>query len=183
MSRIARFVSAARTLLMVQVLASLLAVGVAAWAFVEVRGLAVERDQLKARVAELEAGRPIAPLPVGEPVPLGPDPLLNQLPYGVPQPGAEVLPPSVGPDVNTIVPVGPPSQAPAPAPVVNEQEAPEPAPEGGPARRWDCSGANANTARCRPLMERPNLPLNSLEPRGPALGPRPGTTANQQGPA
>lgn len=170
MSRVARFVSAARTLLLLQVLAALLAAGVAAWAFVEVRGLATERDRLKARVAELEAAQPTGiQQPLGPAIPLGPDPLLNQAaPYDLPVPAPGMLPPAVGPDANVIVPAGPPAVPPAPAADPEEEAQPEP---GGPARRWDCSGANAQSPRCRPLMERPNLPLNTLEPRGPALGP------------
>lgn len=178
-NRIARFVAAARNLMLLQVLAALLALGVAAWAFVEVRGLAVERDRLKARVAELETQQR-EPLPVpGPAVPLGPDPALNQmLPPGPPPDYNLILPPPVGtPDANLALP--PPGTTPAPPPAANVQEADEPAPT-GPVRRWDCSGANAQNPRCRPLMERPNLPLNSLEPRGAPLGPRPG--GNQLGP-
>lgn len=168
--RIARFVSAARTVLVLQVLAALLAVGVAAWAFVEVRGLAVERDRLKARVAELEA-QSGAMEPVGPALPLGPDPAFNQ-----------ILPPAPPPDMNLIAPPPPAPEADVPAPVVppaaNKQE-PEPA---GPVRRWDCSGANAQSPRCRPPVERPKLPLNNLEPRGPALGPRETPGGNRQEP-
>lgn len=173
--RIARFVSAARTLLVLQLLAALLAIGVAAWAFVEVRGLAVERDRLKARVAELEA-QSSAVQPLGPAIPLGPDPAFNQiLPPGPPPDMNLIVPPPVAPEADVAAPVTPPA--------ANKQEPqvaePEPA---GPVRRWDCSGANAQSPRCRPPMERPSLPLNNLEPRGPALGPRGTPGGNQQAP-
>ena len=173
-SRIARFVAAARNLMLLQALAALLALAIAAWAFVEVRGLAVERDRLKARVTELEAQQNGSGLAPGPAVPLGPDPAFNQmLPPGPPPDYNLVVPPIVTtPDANLIVP---PADTPPPAAEPGAEE-----PAAGPVRRWDCSGVNAQQPRCRPLMERPNLPLNSLEPRGPALGPRPG--GNQQGP-
>lgn len=189
-SRIARFVAAARNLMLLQVLAALLAIVIAAWAFVEVRELAVERDRLKARVAELEAAQGTAIAPVGPGVPLGPDPLVNQTaPFELPPP-VDLAPPLVAPDTNVILPGVPPTTTLPPAtalppttttppatatpPPTNQQPTGEPE-AGAPVRRWDCSGANAQNPRCRPLMERPNLPLNSLEPRGPALGP----TGNQ----
>jgi hypothetical protein len=179
--RIARFVSAARNLLLLQVLAALLAVGFAAWAFVEVRGLAEERDRLRARVAELEA-QGGAMLPVGPAVPLGPEPAYNQiLPTGTPPDLNMIVPPAVAPDVNGIAPALPVARPPAPV-AEEEPEGAEPEPA-NPVRRWDCSGLNAQNPRCRPLMERPNLPLNKLEPRGPALGPRGDPPGNQQGPA
>lgn len=53
-SRNERFVSAARRLLLMQLVACLLALGVAGWAWFEVRGLVRERDALAARVAQLE---------------------------------------------------------------------------------------------------------------------------------
>lgn len=179
--RIGRFVSAARTLLALQVLAALLALGVAAWAFFEVRGMAVERDQLKARVAELEAQRGAPVLPVGPAVPLGPDPLLNQTaPLDLPPP--PVLVPPAAPDTNVILPAAPPATVTPPAPEAAPKAEPEPEPEPTePVRRWDCSVANAQNPRCRPLMERPNLPLNALEPRGPALGRQPEPGARPPG--
>jgi hypothetical protein len=53
-SRNARFVAAARRLLLMQVGACLLAVAVASWAWFEVRGLVRERDALAAQIGELE---------------------------------------------------------------------------------------------------------------------------------
>lgn len=177
--RIARFVSTARTLLALQVVAALLAVGIAAWAFVEVRGMAVERDRLKARVAELEAQQGSA-LQTGPAVPLGPDPLLNQAaPLDLPPP-VDLVPPAPA-DTNVILPAPAPAEVRPPLAADEEPQAPEPE-AAAPVRRWDCSGANAQNPRCRPLMERPNLPLNGLEPRGPALGPRERAGGNGQGP-
>jgi len=180
-SRIARFVAAARNLLLLQLLAAVLAIVIAAWAFVEVRAMAVERDRLKARVAELEAQQGSAVVPAGPAIPLGPDPLLNQAaPYDIPPP-VELPPGPLAPDANVILPGAPPTTTTLPPPTTtppttatppagNQQQTAEPE-AGGQVRRWDCSGANAQNPRCRPLMERPNLPLNALEPRGPALGP------------
>lgn len=179
-SRIGRFVTAARSLIILQVLAALLAAGIAAWAFVEVRALAAERDRLQARVAELEAQRvaePTAPAPL----PLGPEPAFNQvLPPGPPADLNLMIPaPAPAPEAEGAAPALPPSPAPAAPATAAEPNPAEPEPS-GPVRRWDCSGLNAQNPRCRPLMDRPNLPLNNLEPRGPALGPRGG--GNQQSP-
>lgn len=172
--RIGRFVKAARSLLLVQVLAALLALGIAIWAVVEVRAMAVERDRLRARVAELEAQQAAAPATGAAPLlPPGPGPLLNEVaPYDLPP--EATLPPTL-PDANVIAPTAPPVAAPP----ANQQQ---PAEETGPPRnpRWDCSGANARLPRCQPLMERPTVPLNGLTPRGAPLGPTPG--GNQQGP-
>lgn len=63
MSRNARFVSAAKALLAVQVAGCVGAAGVTAWAAFEVRDMVRERDALAARVAQLEAVIPPAMLP------------------------------------------------------------------------------------------------------------------------
>ncbi len=69
-SRLARFVGSARRLLVFQLLASAGAVAVIGWAVVEVRGLVEENERLEARVAELEAVRPVMPAdPIGEAAP------------------------------------------------------------------------------------------------------------------
>ena len=60
--RNARFVAAARRLLLMQAGACLLALAVAAWAWFEVRGLLRERDTLAAQVAELEKRAQALPL-------------------------------------------------------------------------------------------------------------------------
>lgn len=63
MSRNARFVSAAKGLLAVQVAGCVGAAGVTAWAAFEVRDMVRERDALAARVAQLEAVIPPEMLP------------------------------------------------------------------------------------------------------------------------
>ena len=63
MSRNERFVSAARRLLAMQIVACVGAAAVAAWAVYEVTDLARERDALAARVAQLEAVIPPRSLP------------------------------------------------------------------------------------------------------------------------
>lgn len=63
MSRNARFVSAAKVLLAVQVAGCVGAAGVTAWAAFEVRDMVRERDALAARVTQLEAVIPPAMLP------------------------------------------------------------------------------------------------------------------------
>jgi hypothetical protein len=71
--RNARFVAAARRLLIMQVGACLLAVAVAGWAWFEVRDLVRERDALAAKIVELERRAqslpPRAPTAVIAPVP------------------------------------------------------------------------------------------------------------------
>lgn len=178
MSRIAAFVSAARSLLVVQVLAALLAIGVAGWAFFEVRGLVAEREQLRARVNQLETERgQQAQQPVAA-VPLVDDPLIN-----------EVLPPEVlvPPEVTDALPEGGNVQIPV-TPTVDAAPGNTVAPPG----RWDqrpptttrppettrpqldCAGADRNRPGCRPLPERPpiqQLP-DRLSPRGEPLAPQ-----------
>lgn len=63
MSRNARFVSAAKRLLAIQLAAALGAAAVTIWAAFEVRALVAERDSLAARVARLEAAVPPGMLP------------------------------------------------------------------------------------------------------------------------
>ena len=184
-NRIAAFVSAARSLLVVQAIAALLAVGVTAWAFFEVRGAIAERDQLRARVAELEAqaAQPQQPL---TPVPLGPDPLMNQI---LPP---EVLAPETGPILpdagNVVVPVTPP-QTSEPGNTVTppgrwDQRPPTAQPPATTPPRLDCAGADRANPRCRPIPERPpiqQLP-DRLTPRGEPLTPQqtpPSTTRPQ----
>ena len=184
-NRIAAFVSAARSLLVVQVLAALLAVGVTAWAFFEVRGAIAERDQLRARVAELEAqaAQPQQPL---SPVPLGPDPLMNQV---LPP---EVLAPETGPILpdagNVVVPTTPPETA-EPGNTVTppgrwDQRPPTTQPPATTPPRLDCAGADRANPRCRPIPERPPIQQvpDRLTPRGEPLAPQqtPPTTTRPQ---
>ena len=178
MNRIAAFVSAARSLLVVQVVAALLAVGVTGWAFFEVRGLVAEREQLRARVAELEAqaAQPQQPM---LPVPLGPDPSINQI-----LPPEVLLPPELNQSVpvtvpevgNLTTPVTPPgttapgnSAAPEQPGRWNQQQSQTPT-----RPQLDCNGVDRGRPGCRPLPERPpiqRLP-DRLTPRGEPLVPQ-----------
>ena len=179
--RIAAFVSAARSLLVVQVVAALLAVGVTGWAFFEVRGLVAEREQLRARVAELEAqaAQPQQPL---APVPLGPDPTINQI-----LPPELMLPPEMNetvpvtvPEVgNVTTPVTPPGATVPPGNTMTPQQ-PNRWNQQPPTTRpqLDCEGADRGRPGCRPLPERPpiqQLP-DRLTPRGEPLAPQPQST-------
>lgn len=176
-SRIAAFVSAARSLLVVQVIAALLAVGVTAWAFFEVRGLVAEREQLRARVNELEAqaAQPQQPL---APVPLGPDPAINQ-----------ILPPDMmlPPEINETVPVTVPETGNVTTPVTPPGTAVPPGNSVAPQQpnRWnqqppttrpqlDCDGADRGRPGCRPIPERPPIQQipDRLTPRGEPLAPQ-----------
>lgn len=174
-NRIAAFVSAARSLLVVQVVAALLAVGVTGWAFFEVRGLVAEREQLRARVNELEmqAAQPQQPL---APVPLGPDPLLNQV---LPP---EMLAPETGPVLpdagNVVVPTTPPETT-EPGNSVTppgrwDQRPPTTQPPTTTPPRLDCAGADRANPRCRPAPERPPIQQvpDRLTPRGEPLTPQ-----------
>jgi hypothetical protein len=176
-SRIAAFVSAARSLLVVQVVAALLAVGVTAWAFFEVRGLAAEREQLRARVAELEAQatQPQQPL---VPVPLGPDPAFNQI-----LPPDMTLPPEINetvpvtaPEANVVVPTTPPDTTTTPPGNSATPQQPGRWNQHPPTTRpqLDCDGADRGRPGCRPIPERPpieRLP-DRLTPRGEPLAPQ-----------
>ena len=133
--RIGRFVKAARSLLLVQAGVALLALALSVWAVFAVRQLAAERDQLQARLAELERQRgsaaPAAATPTAE---MPPDanittpaaPIVIPVPVPVAEP---VLP------VDTVAGATDPAQQPGTA-------TPTPAP--------DCTGASANQPRCRP---------------------------------
>ena len=174
MSRVAAFVSAARSLLVMQVLAALLAVGVTAWAFFEVRGLIAERDQLRARVTQLEA-QAGQPQQMVAPVPLEPDPLLNQ-----------IVPPDVLEPSNMMDPA--PDTGNVAEPVI-PTETTEPGNTVVPPSRWnqrppvttptptrpqlDCNGADRGRPGCRPLPERPPIQQvpDRLTPRGDPLVP------------
>jgi hypothetical protein len=161
--RIGRFVKAARSLLVAQAAAALLAVGLSAWAFLAVRELAAERDALQAQVAELQ-GQRAASAPAAAPTAdLPPDANLT------------------APAATVIVPV--------PVPVIGVEEAPplEPGPAGEqpgtengttpPSSEQDCSGANAAQPRCRPgRWTRRDPPLRPVAPE-----PQP-RSGNQQMP-
>lgn len=177
-SRIGRFVSAARSLLVVQVLAALLAVGIAGWAFFEVRGVIAEREQLRARVAELEALQTAQPQVPPAPTPLGPDPLINQI-----LPPDMLVPPEVTqtpilPDAgvgNLQTPVTPPATTP-PAGTPADQQPPGRWNQQQPTRpQLDCSGADRGRPGCRPVPARPPIQQvpDRLTPRGERLGTEP----------
>ncbi len=173
--RLAAFVSAARSLLVVQLVAALLAVGVTGWAFFEVRGLVAEREQLRARVAELEAQAAQPQQPV-MPVPLGPDPAFNQ-----------ILPPDMlaPPEINQTMPVPVPETGNVTTPVTPGTTAPGNSATPQEPGRWnqqqpttrpqlDCDGVDRGRPGCRPIPERPpiqRLP-DRLTPRGEPLAPQ-----------
>lgn len=158
-ARIGRFVRAARSLLLMQVAAAAVALVLGVWAVLAVRDLATERDELRARVAELETQRPAAPAAAAPSGPTGPAPSPLD---------TEIRPPA-------ILPVPIPVTETTPDPVVPEPSEPATIPDpttGEPATtppppEQDCSGANANQARCRPgrwtrrdpVLQRPVRPV------------------------
>ena len=154
--RIGRFVKAARQLLLMQLAAALLAVVLAVWAVFAVWELAAERDRLRAQLNEAPTAAAVATAPV-----IGaPDSLDNEI-----RPPA-IMPvfipvPEVPPDVNMIVPETN-GAAPATAPVT------EPVVDAPPEQ--DCTGANANQARCRPGRWSP--PIRQRPPPRPQPDPQ-----------
>lgn len=164
--RIARFVKAARSLLLMQLAAALLAVLLSAWALTAVWELAAERDRLQAQVQSLEARQPA---PAVTQVPEG----TNTIGNGVRPPA--ILPiaipvPEVAPDVNMIAP-----DANLVAPTTNQVTAPTTA---TPPTEQDCSGAAAGQPRCRPgrwnrqIPQRP-VPRDEVAPRQESTPPAP----------
>ncbi len=169
MNRIGRFVSAARSLLLVQLVAALIATALGVWAVVAVRDLAAERDRLRAQVADLEASRgtAAAPAPVGPPQ----SPLDTEvrppaiLPIAIPVPEA-------APETNMILPGDAPPEAVPPG-------AGEPG-AATPPTPQECTGTNATLARCRPgrwvrpdlIRQRPT-PNTQPEVRRPTPNDRP----------
>lgn len=162
--RIARFVKAARTLLLVQLLAALLAVALAIWAVTSVWELAAERDRLRAQLDAKQMSQAPA-----EQRQLAGDPILNQAssPTLLPIPIPVIQPPA---DINTTLP---PDAAPIP-PATNEVE---PEPE-TPSAGQDCTGPDATQPRCRPgrwsrpVPQRP-VPRPQPEQPQPETPPRP----------
>jgi len=154
--RIGRFVKAARSLLIVQAVAALLAVAMSIWAFVEVREMAAERDRLQARVVELERDKAAGEaLSTGLPAEAMPTPNSGEaeLPFAIPVPVPMT-------DPNAIIPVEPvaPAEPPAESAVAEPTVVP------------DCTGADANQPRCRPgrwtpIPRRP--PVRIPEPTRP----------------
>jgi len=131
--QIGRFVRAARTLLLAQLAAAVIALAFAVWAVAAVSDLAAERDRLREQLAARPAGPAAAApgpldLPPGENV--GNAPVV--VPIAVPIPEAPA-------DTNMILPGDPPL----------EGQVPPPEPEPTPPDQ-DCIGANADQARCRP---------------------------------
>ena len=165
--RIARFVKAARSLLLMQLAASLLAVLLAVWALTAVWELAAERDRLREQVQSLQSRQPAAAaaqaVPTGGPMENGVRPPAI-LPIAIPVP-------EVAPDVNMILP-GTNVAAPVDTPVT------EPTTGTAPAE-LDCSGVNAGQPRCRPgrwnrpVPQRP-IPRTEPEPQQDPTPPVPG---------
>jgi hypothetical protein len=167
-ARIARFVRAARSLLFMQLAAAAVALALSVWAVLAVRDLAAERDELRARVAQLETQRPAE---VTAPTPQVAGPAASPL-------DSEVRPPVVLP---IPIPVtGTPVEPEVP-------EATEPVTETSPATgepgtvtppEQDCTGANAELPRCRrpggrwnrgdPVLRRPVQPVRPDAQQPPA---------------
>jgi hypothetical protein len=158
--RVARFVKAARSLLLMQLAAALLAVVLAAWALTSVWELAAERDRLREQVRALQSRQPAAEAaPATGPMQNGVRPPAI-LPIAIPVP-------EVAPDVNMIVP-----GTNTTAPTTNQVT--EPTTE--PPAELDCSGADAGQPRCLPdrwnrgVPQRP--PRREAEPQQDGTPPR-----------
>jgi hypothetical protein len=160
--RVGRFVKTARTLLIVQLAAALLAAGLSIWAFVEVREMAAERDRLQERVAELERDQ-AAKDALSTGLPADAMPAVNgvapEIPFAIPVPV-----PMTDPLTTPVEPVMPVEPAAGP---------PVEPPASGP----DCSGANAALPRCRPSGRWNPPPRPSTE-----VPVRPSPDTNQQRP-
>jgi hypothetical protein len=162
--RIARFVRAVRSLLMMQLAAALLAVLLAVWALTAVWEMAAERDRLRAQVQALEGRAPetaatIEEVNTARPLENGVRPPAI-LPIAIPVP-------EVAPDVNTILPGSsltlPPTNQVTPPAIVP------------PTAEQDCSGAAAALPRCRPGRWNRQVPRAEPEPKAetpPAPEPR-----------
>ena len=158
--RIARFVKAARSLLLMQLGAALFALLLAGWALIAVWELAAERDRLREQVQALQSRQPA---PAAETVQT-PGPMQN----GVRPPA--ILPiaipvPEVAPDVNMIVP-----GANSTAPTTNQATEPTTEPPAEP----DCSGANAGEPGCLPnRWNRRGPPRREPDPQQDGTPPAP----------
>lgn len=136
--RIGRFVKAARSLLLMQLVAAALATGLAIWAVTAVWELAAERDRLRAQVDATRSANPTAETAAAP----AENPILNEvrppaiLPIAIPVPEAPA-------DVNMLLPADGGALPPA------TNQVTEPVVETPPARE-DCTGANADQTRCRP---------------------------------
>lgn len=137
-----RFVRTARRLLLFQVAASALAVGLAGWAMIEVADLVDERDRLAARVAELEAQPQADPLYPAELPPPPPD--ITDLPVAPATPAAPPPPATAPSSQPPSPPPPPPSPSPPPAP-------PAPTP---PLQVRDCTRVDGRAVVCVPPYRR-----------------------------
>jgi hypothetical protein len=156
--RISRFVKAARTLLLMQLVAALLATALAIWAVIAVWELADERDRLRAQLAAVQS----RPASAQAEMPPADNPILNEvrppalLPIAIPVTQAPE-------DVNMILP-GPA----AVPPVTNEVT--EPVPETPPAST-DCtadpSRPGCGSVRWRPPVRQRPGPRAEPEPQQP----------------
>jgi hypothetical protein len=157
--RIGRFVAAARRLMLMQVGAALLALVLAVWAVIAVWELAAERDRLR---AQLDAAPESSSMNAAAPATNSATSLDNEIRAPAIMP--VFIPMTEEPsDMNMLVP-----EMNAAAPVANQVAEPnvEPVPE------QECTGANANQARCRPgrwtrpVPQRP-IPRTQPEPQQP----------------
>jgi hypothetical protein len=149
----ARFVRTAKRLLLFQVAASALAVGLAGWAAIEVADLVDERDRLTARVAELEAVQLPPPDPAYQ-VDEAPAPALTTELPTAPAP----TPPTPPRDAKQPPPPQPPSPPPAPPPTPPPAPPPAPPPSPPPAPppppTGDCQRVDRRPVACVPPFRR-----------------------------
>lgn len=168
--RIGRFVKAARSLLLLQLTAGVLAIALSVWAFVAVRDLAAQRDQLQSRVAELEnqrtMGMPSQPLATTDVSVMTAAPILIPIPIGEAASNVQI-------PVETTPTTPPVTDNPTPT----EQQPPGQTPT-QPNPPQDCTGANVDQHRCRP--GRWNRPV--LTRPIPRVAPEPQRSGNQQQP-
>lgn len=153
--RNARFVRTAKRLLLFQVGASALAVGLAGWALIEVAGLVDERDRLAARVAEFEHRAQVDPLYPDAQPPV-PDEVMPS--PAVPAPTsapAEIAPaPPPGPPRDSPPPPPPPPPVPDPVPVPPPPPPTPTPPPPPPSPARDCTRADGRAVVCVPPYRR-----------------------------
>jgi hypothetical protein len=166
--RNSRFVRTAKRLLLFQVAASALAVGLAGWALIEVADLVDERDRLATRVAELEAVPPVDPVYQRD---LAPAPPLTSEPpvMPIPQPSDSVVPapapppppPRDGNPAGDPIKIAPPPPSPAPAPPAPPPPpppAPPAPPPPPPPPAGDCQTVDRRRIACVPPFRRTPVP-------------------------
>lgn len=160
--RIARFVKAARALLLMQLVAALLAVALAIWAVTAVWALAAERDRLRAQVDAMQSRQPTS-----EEAPLAENPALNEVRTPIILPIA--IPISQAPPEATTIP--PDAAALPPGNDQVTDPAPEPPPP-GPDCAADPTQPGCRSDRWRPpVRQRPGRGVEPDAQQPPAETP------------